>query len=313
MRLLLVLGGLSITVGCGGERSSQQSDEPVLHASQITLLPARGVPTVTLVAVDDSATADGRELRAAIATDFREHYESSRVASDTTCQPRDPASPEPVRRYAIVLAPSAHGDEGIRAFVEAPSLAWVAIERRDDDARRWSDAVAQVIESSETADAGDYEPMARLERWVQLLAREAEPQSERERAIVDALPTQLNLEAFLASTRDDDEPRPATDYRLEPRVNCAPDGVCAAELRRFMSGTELFENTGFLGSCKSRCGDVPIVDESTGAVECRVLVASRRADGCTTTPAWAETSLTSPELETWLSEHPDYRAVRFSS
>jgi hypothetical protein len=309
MRRLLVLLGMGITIGCGNGNSFDGADDAgqVRQASRLTALPPRGVPGVALIAVDDAATTAGRVFRAAVAADFREQYDASRVRATESCEPpRDPASLTPMRRYAIVLAPSAEGDLGIHSFVDDPSLAWLADERRDDDAASWSEAVAQAIKASETADAFNYQPMALLERWVQLLSHEATPQSERERAIVDALPASIDLELFLASTRDDDMPSPASDYRLEPSENCAHGGACVGELRRFEAETDLFD-VGYVQDCRPRCGKSPAVSETTLAVECRVLVASYQGEDCASIPGWVEPSISSAELDAALEDYPGYR------
>lgn len=343
MRLRLVSLGLSLALGCGNGSSFSGAEDAgtVLQDTQVFFQEPRGKPSVVLIVLDDDASERGRALRAAVASDFREHYDASRVYAVSGCAaPRDPALPSLVRRHAIVIAASATGDDGVRSFVEDPELSWVAQERLDDDALSWSDAVAQAIKASETGEPGRYQPLALADRWVRLLAREVAPETERERAVVAALPEAVDVEPFLASVRDDDSPLPASEYRLEPAVNCA-GGVCAAGVRRLTPDPTLeccslspgrlprlseqagsnqtaardcfepcarayFFDVGFVQDCSPRCQREPMIAGS-GAAECRVLVAAVQDEPCTATPGFGDTSLQSEQMAAWFGSNAGFR------
>jgi hypothetical protein len=221
-------------------------------------------------------------------------------------------------------------------------MAWLADERLDDDAASWSESVAQAIEASETLAPDRYQPLAVLDHWLKLLGREVSPDGEREQAIVDALPERVDVETFLASTRVDDSPEPAAEYRLAPAQLCASGSICAREVRRFtpdptgkccdlsparlprlteqaghslkpfqgcdeLCAQSYFFDIGLVTDCRPRCGYKPVQSEITGAVECRVLVATYHPDDCASTPGWTETSLSSDALKTWQNGAEGYR------
>ena len=339
----IVALGLSLALGCGNGSSFGGAEDAgkLRQDTQLFFQGPRGIPNVALIVVDDDASDGGRALRAAVARDFREHYDASRVNAVSSCAaPRDPALPSLVRRHAIVIAGSATGDDGVHSFVEDPELSWVAQERLDDDALSWSDAVAQAIEASETGEPGRYQPLALADRWLRLLAREVAPETERELAVVAALPEAVDVEAFLASVRDDDSPLPASEYRLEPAVNCA-GAVCAAEVRRFTPDPTLeccslsagrlprlseqagsnqtaaracfepcarayFFDVGFVEDCGPRCQREPLIAAS-GAAECRVLVAAAKDEQCTATAGFSDTSLESEQMTAWFGSTAGFR------
>ncbi|HXK20556.1 MAG TPA: hypothetical protein VNG33_22250 [Polyangiaceae bacterium] len=310
----ILLLGLGLALGCGNGSSFSGADSAgqVRQGSELVLIPARGVPHVVLIAVDDAATTDARAFRSTLATDFRENYLASRAVANQSCAPpRDPAALPPVQEYAIVLAPSATGDQAARSFATDPSLAWLADERLDADAAAWSNAVAQAIEATETPEPGSYEPVALLEHWTKLLGHEALPVGELEQAIVDALPQHVDVEPFLASPRADDIPQPATDDRLTPKTNCDPGAPCVQSLQSSKPDSKLFASH-LIADCRPRCMDSPARDEASGAVECRLLVVSYRSDDCASTPGWSETTLAVPELKELVGDSPGYRTCEIT-
>jgi hypothetical protein len=87
MRLLLVPLGLSLALGCGNGSSFSGAEDrgSLLQGTQLFFQGPRGIPNVVLIVVDDDVSDGGRALRAAIASDFREHYVASRVNAVSSC------------------------------------------------------------------------------------------------------------------------------------------------------------------------------------------------------------------------------------
>ncbi|HVY30139.1 MAG TPA: hypothetical protein VHB79_26460 [Polyangiaceae bacterium] len=302
MRALTVLSALSLLAGCGGDSASGDAEDadPVRQGSVEFYQPARGVPQVALIVVDDSPDQEGRDLRASVAGAFVESYDSSRVNAVESCTPpADPARPSLVRRFAIVVGASGVGEAGVHSFADDDELSWIADERSDADASRWSNAVAAAIEGTETTQPDVYQPLALAEHWVRLLARETEPRTERERAVLEALPARVDVEPFLASTREDQSPLPAADYRLDSSESCSGGGACVAEPQSYAQDPRHFFDAGFFQDCSARCGGGQPLKDDTGAVECRVLLAALHVQECDESLGWQETSLRSDALEQW--------------
>lgn len=302
MRALSLLLMLSFVAGCGDDSASSDTDDagPVRQGSVEFYQPARGVPQVQLIVVDDTPDQEGRDLRASVAGAFVDNYDSSRVNAEESCTPpADPARPSLVRRFAIVVGASASGDAGVHSFAEDAELSWIADERTDADASRWSAAVAAAIEGSEATQPGMHEPLAVAAHWVRLLAREVEPRTEPERAVLAALPARVDVEPFLASTREDQSPLPAADYRFDSTESCGGGGACVAEPQGYAQDPRHFFDAGYFRDCGARCSDDKPVKDDAGAVECRVLVAALHVQECDESLGWRETSLQSDALEQW--------------
>jgi hypothetical protein len=311
MRALPLLLTLSLLAGCGdGDAPSGVEDAGRVRQGSVQFYqPARGTPQVQLIVVDDTPDQEGRDLRASVAGAFIENYDSSRVYAVESCTPpADPARPSLVRRFAIVVGASGAGDAAVHSFAEDAELAWIADEHSDADASRWSAAVAAAIEGNETAQPDVQQPLAVAEHWVRLLAREIEPATERERAVLGALPARVDVEPFLASTREDQSPLPPADYRLDTPEACGDGGACTAELQTYAHDPRHLFDAGFVLDCRARCSDDRPLKDDAGAVECRVLVAALHVRECDESQGFRETSLQSDALEQWAKEATsDYR------
>lgn len=141
---------------------------------------------------------------------------------------------------------------------------------------------------------------------MQLLAHEASPAGELEQAVVDALPAHVDVETFFASSRADDDPRSADRYQLQAKENCTTGKACVDPLQSFDPARKLFD-LPLIADCRSRCMDTPIRDELSGAVECRVLVATYHPDDCAGTPGWTEPTLDAPKLKQMVQDAPGFR------
>ena len=175
---------------------------------------------VVVLVVDDGADESARQLRAAVLDGVRSL--DDRYSRDCCGGPDDPAHWDPVDRRAVVVRPSAIGDQRLAGPHTHPGLVWREQRRTAPEEEAWIEAVGAALNEFEAPEGAAYPLLQAMTEAVQLVARARAPATAAERELLETLPAEgVGVFVVVATTRDDQSPREPAEYLLDGRMEAA--------------------------------------------------------------------------------------------
>lgn len=296
----------ALAVSCG---SSDYGDSLDGATSQFSFERDLVVPraVVSLLVVDDGA--DAAELRASLVIAITNEANRKRASGSRCGALVDPAAWSPLDWSVVVVHPSATGDALIRSPADDARLRWTENIPSAEGAKAFVAAVTAALEP--VASGPVFAPLAALKDVGSLLAGQRAAATERETALLAALPAagERVLKPLLVLAHDDASPSEPSENVLAAHedVEFASAVVPAREARA--AEACLFERSASTARLDSWLGAQqlekwatwpcdglpfePFVSDAACAPECRRFLPLETADGSAACLILVETDATS--------------------
>lgn len=311
--------GVALSLSCCS--NSGYGDAPGASGLQVSITRTIGPPSpeVRLLVVDDRA--DAADLIEAVGNSL-DTLSAHELEPQTGCAlAEDPAAFHPIDWSVVIVHPSATGDAIYTSPADDPALRWSANQRTEAARRAWLDAVKAAL-TALPPELGPFAALEAFQRSTSLLARQREPESARERALVASVPTVSAIAVSVVLAHDDESPGAPADYAhretsdtfmvldsiavpaAEPAtesVSCRfANGAAAPRLAEWLTaqhasewalwpceGLELFPKLSADLNCDRQCVDFRPLVEDDGSAACLVLVDSAQ-DSCDENLGWLD-------------------------